>query len=125
MRAKSINEDTSNILKPKSGGEIKKAREKELDNVLSKFNNVIKIIRYAATDFQLDRDEEDYMGFLNMGLDITEDQWHQPIMDFVYMYENGFADTISVLLESIGLALDGVPNEDEIVIADKAKLDQM
>ena len=120
MRAKSINEDVGNVLKPKSGEEIQTARAKHLDDLLSRLSSAVELIRYAAQDFQLNKDEEDYMGFINMGLDIVDDpKLRQSIIDFVYIYdETKYSDVLTRLLYDVGLQLDGRVDVDEIVIAD-------
>jgi len=120
MRAKSIKENVSNVLKPKSGTEIQTAKKEHLDNLLEKLFSAIGLIRYAAQDFQLNKDEEDYMGFINMGLDIVDDpELRKSIVDFVYIYDSTkYGDVLTRLLWDLGLQTDGMVDEDEIVITE-------
>jgi len=120
MRAKVINENIRDILKPKSGKEIQTAKSKHLDDFLVKLSSAIELIRYAAQDFQLDKDSEDYMGFINIGMDIVDDpKLQQSIRDFVDIHENShYTDLLTRLLHDIGLETDGMVDEDEIVISE-------
>ena len=120
MRAKSIKENVSNVLKPKSGTEIQTARKEHLDDLLERLSSAIGLIRYASQDFQLNKDDEDYMGFINMGLDIVDDpELRKSIIDFVYIYDSTkYGDVLTRLLHDIGLQTDGMVDEDEIVITE-------
>jgi len=126
MRAKLIKEDSKKILKGKSGKDIINARVQAIDEFQNKLNNVFELFKVVASDYQLDADSEDYMGFLNVGADMFYDKkLKTAYRDFVQMYNdpNSYRMTRSLfneLLSRLGLEIeDGIVDEEETVFANK------
>jgi len=118
MRAKLITEASKDILKGKSGKDIINSRVATIDNIQKKLNNSLELIKYVSSDYQLEEGHPDYMGFLNVGVDMFYDQnLKTSLADFVYLYKNGYSRFLDNILREIGLELDGGVDEDEVVFA--------
>jgi len=124
MRAKLIKEDSKKILKGKSGKEIINSRVKIIEDFQKKFNNALELIKYVSSDYQLEKGHPDYMGFLNVGVDMFYDnKLKTALQDFVDLYNENFPyrtssqDILDDILKRIGIQIDGGADGDEIVFS--------
>jgi hypothetical protein len=119
MKAITINEASSDLFKPKSGKEIVTERLQILDKLHKKIESAIKIIRLAAEDEQLERGNDNFSGFLNMGEDfLGSPELIQALQDFLDLKNLGVITHIMNVLE---LGVEPGANMEETVIFDKTE----
>jgi hypothetical protein len=116
MRAKLITEASNDVLKGKSGKDIINSRVNTINEIQKKINNSLELIKYVSSDYQLEEGHPDYMGFLNVGVDMFYDKKLQTALkDFVYLYNNGYSKFLNKILSKVRLELQGGVDEDEVV----------
>ena len=119
-----VRESIKDVLKPKSATDVISAQNEILDDFLSIITNVIYLLKYVANDFQLNADNSDFTGFINIGIDIVDDpKLVDCIEDFIYLYYNArhtkHIIRIDKLLNSVNLYVNPYPNANEIIFSTK------
>jgi hypothetical protein len=104
MRAKTINFDRSGSPKDKIGIGL---GEKALD-----------FLRWARDDYQFDPSHEGYMGYLNIGMDMIDDE---ELQEGFRQFLKGWKRYLGIMKE-MGLYLLEPPDEDETVFYDEVEI---
>jgi hypothetical protein len=70
--------------------------------MIERLLGTIEFLKYIRKDYQLDKSDINYIGFINLGVDITDGELQTNLRRFVHLY-NSNPLLVSDLLSEFGL----------------------
>lgn len=117
MKIKRFNESIRDKMTGVEGvPDFTKKRNEILNEEIQKINCATDFLKWVINDMQLDINSEYYFGYINIGLDVIEDEdLEENFKCFVDLYNNGWNEYLNKLFKELKLKTEKVDLDETII----------